>query len=191
MSSVLSGQTFKLTASEWLNTERPIELNEYLGKVVVIYVFQMLCPGCISHGLPLAKNIQSTFSDSGVQVIGLHSVFEHHDVMIPDALRAFIHEYRIQFPVAIDQPSEHNPIPKTMDRYQFGGTPTLLILDQHGKLRLNHFGMLSDMQVGALIGSLLEEGANAEAESQTVSTHSQDGKTVDDHNGCDEHGCKV
>ncbi|CZF82362.1 Thiol-disulfide oxidoreductase ResA [Grimontia celer] len=191
MSSVLSGRTFKLTASEWLNTERPIELNEYLGKVVVIYVFQMLCPGCISHGLPLAKNIQSTFSDSGVQVIGLHSVFEHHDVMTPDALRAFIHEYRIKFPVAIDQPSEHNPIPKTMDRYQFGGTPTLLILDQHGKLRLNHFGMLSDMQVGALIGSLLEEKAYAEAASQTVSTRRQGGKAVDGHNGCDEYGCKV
>jgi hypothetical protein len=37
-------------------------------------------------------------------VIGLHTVFEHHSAMQEDSLRAFLHEYKVQFPVAIDKP---------------------------------------------------------------------------------------
>ena len=44
--------------------------------------FQMLCPGCVSHGLPQAKRIQHTFGDA-VTVLGLHCVFEHHAAMTP------------------------------------------------------------------------------------------------------------
>jgi hypothetical protein len=127
------------------------------GKVVAIYAFQMLCPGCVSHGIPQARTIRATFPEQDVAVIGLHSVFEHHDVMTRAALEAFVHEYRIDFPVAIDQPSSHGPIPLTMEEYQLRGTPTLLLIDRQGRLRASQFGRADDMKVGALIGQLLAE----------------------------------
>jgi len=37
------------------------------------------------------------------------------------------------------------------------GTPTLILIDKAGNLRLNHFGQLSDMLVGNMIGQLLME----------------------------------
>ena len=147
----------ELQVSAWFNTSEPVSLTALRGKVVALYAFQMLCPGCVSHGIPQANAIRDAFDAADVAVIGLHSVFEHHDVMTPRALQAFIHEYRLTFPVAVDRPSSTGPVPLTMERYQLRGTPSLLLIDRQGALRLNHFGRASDMQVGAIIGQLVAE----------------------------------
>ena len=154
----------ELQVAEWLNTVKPLSLQQLRGKVVAIYAFQMLCPGCVSHGIPQAKSIRATFDEKDVAVLGLHSVFEHHAVMNRAALDAFVHEYRIGFPVAIDQPSTHGPIPLTMEEYHLRGTPTLILIDRQGRLRLSHFGRAEDMQVGALIGQLVAEAAPQQAQ---------------------------
>lgn len=148
-----------LQVSTWLNTDKPITFAELKGKVVVIEAFQMLCPGCVSHGLPQATAIADFFPADQVTVLGLHCVFEHHDAMQAHALKAFLHEYRISFPVAIDSPAEPDagPIPKTMQSYQLRGTPSLLVVDGAGRLRANHFGQVSDMQIGAEISMLINE----------------------------------
>jgi peroxiredoxin len=150
-------QAPELQVSAWLNTREPLSLAALRGKVVAIYAFQMLCPGCVSHGIPQAKQIRETFSAGEVAVIGLHTVFEHHEVMDRAALEVFLHEYRVQFPVAIDQPSATGPIPLTMESYQLRGTPSLLLIDRAGRLRQSHFGRADDMEVGAQIGRLLSE----------------------------------
>lgn len=143
----------------WLNAHGPLSLAALRGKVVAVYAFQMLCPGCVAHGIPQAKKIRKTFAGGDVEVLGLHTVFEHHAVMGQAALSAFIHEYRIDFPVGIDLPSEIGPIPKTMAKYQMRGTPTLLLIDRNGILRQQIFGMADDMEVGALIAELVHEPA--------------------------------
>lgn len=150
----------ELDVVSWINTPTPFTLAQLKGKVVVIHAFQMLCPGCVTHGIPQAGAISELFAEDDVQVMGLHTVFEHHDVMTSAALKAFIAEYRIPFPVAIDRPSESDAIPKTMARYQMRGTPTIIVLDKKGSVRLNHFGRISDMKIGSLIGSLLAENSD-------------------------------
>ncbi|NQZ73343.1 MAG: TlpA family protein disulfide reductase, partial [Dinoroseobacter sp.] len=40
-----------LQVRQWFNTDKPITLSELRGKVVAIEAFQMLCPGCINHGI--------------------------------------------------------------------------------------------------------------------------------------------
>ncbi|MBV2182267.1 redoxin domain-containing protein [Castellaniella sp. MT123] len=142
----------------WLNTDAPLSLQDLRGSVVVVHAFQMLCPGCVSHGIPQAKAIHQTFPPGRVQVVGLHTVFEHHAAMTEVALRAFMHEYRIHFPVGIDRADPRgNPIPLTMQAWRMQGTPTLFILDSEGRIRLHHFGQLDDLQVGAVIGQLMAE----------------------------------
>lgn len=141
----------------WFNTPTPLTLESLRGKVIVLEAFQMLCPGCVSHGLPQAQRIAATFPRDQVAVIGLHSVFEHHQAMTPVSLQAFLHEYRIGFPVAVDQPDEHGPVPKTMASYQLRGTPTLTIIDAEGVIRHQHFGQVGDLVVGAQIAELVAE----------------------------------
>jgi peroxiredoxin len=145
----------ELTVSQWFNTDQPITLQSLRGKVVVIEAFQMLCPGCVAHGIPQASNIAAAFSSDDVTVLGLHTVFEHHEAMTPVSLKAFLHEYRVRFPVGIDEPSESHPTPITMTTYALRGTPSMIILDREGVIRAHTFGATSDLQVGALLGSLL------------------------------------
>lgn len=146
----------EIYAQHWHNSD-PLSIASLRGKVVAVHAFQMLCPGCISHGLPQASAIHELYSSNQVQVIGLHSVFEHHSVMTPEALKVFIHEYRLGFPIAIDQPAECGSIPRTMAAYHLQGTPSLVLIDRAGRIRLNHTGRMSDMQVGNAIGQLLKE----------------------------------
>ena len=149
----------ELQVSQWLNTLRSITLAELRGRVVVLHAFQMLCPGCVSHGLPQAMAIHDTFPAADVAVIGIHSVFEHHNAMTPVALEAFLYEYRIRFPVAVDRLSTTSNIPHTMEAFGMRGTPTLIILDRQGRIRLNHFSRMDDLRVGAMIGQLVNEAA--------------------------------
>lgn len=141
-----------LQVSQWFNSAQPLSLR---GRIVALHTFQMLCPGCVSHGLPQAQRIHRLFPPERVAVIGLHTVFEHHEVMGPQALRVFLDEYRITFPVGIDQAARDSAIPLTMQAYGLRGTPSLLLFDQLGQLQLSHFGQIDDLQLGAVIGQLL------------------------------------
>jgi thiol-disulfide isomerase/thioredoxin len=145
--------------TRWFNSEVDLSLQSLRGRVVVLEVFQLLCPGCVSEGIPLAKRIAETFSVEDVAVIGLHSVFEHHNAMGPEVLEAFLHEYRVRFPVGVDAPSPDSDQPRSMTRYSLRGTPTLLIFDAEGALRVHHFGHAPELAVGAQIASLVAEAA--------------------------------
>ena len=147
------------SVSQWLNTSTPITLDSLRGKVIVLHAFQMLCPACVSHGLPQAKSIFQFFPQDKIAVIGLHTVFEHHAAMTPVALEAFVHEYRLSFPIGIDKADPDGLTPLTMRAYGMEGTPTLILIDKAGYIRLHHFGNLDDIRVGAVIGQLLTESA--------------------------------
>lgn len=147
----------ELQVSEWLNTPEPQTLAALRGQVVVVHAFQMLCPGCVAHGLPQAKRLTQVFAGRDLAVLGLHTVFEHHAVMTPAALRVFLHEYRIGFPIGIDMPGDPGPLPRTMQAYQMQGTPTLLVFDRHGRLQMNQLGQIDDLALGGLIGELLAQ----------------------------------
>lgn len=145
-----------LQVDQWLNTPKPLALDQLRGNVVMLHAFQMLCPGCLSHGLPQAERVHRLFRTEGLTVIGLHTVFEHHDVMGPDALRVFNHEYRWSFPIAIDHPMDKS-IPATMRAYHLEGTPSVVLLDRLGRIRLQHLGHIDDLVLGGAIGRLLAE----------------------------------
>jgi hypothetical protein len=152
----------EIQASEWLNTSAPLSLADLRGSVVAMHAFQMLCPGCVSHGIPQAEKIQRVFGKAGCITIGLHSVFEHHDAMTPVALKAFVHEYRLNFPIAIDRHEAPRTTPLTMRAYEMRGTPTLILIDRKGLVRRHSFGPEDDMLVGAVIATLLAEPAPAD-----------------------------
>ena len=97
--------------AEWFNADSPLTLADLRGMVVVLHAFQMLCPGCVREGTPQAQRIAQQYDPSDVAVIGLHTVFEHHDVMTPRALEVFIHENRLSFPIGVDQPDGKTAFP--------------------------------------------------------------------------------
>jgi len=186
----------EISASSWLNTDAAIDLSSLKGQVVVIVTFQMLCPGCVSHCLPQASKIHQLYGDQGIQVIGLHTVFEHHAAMGETSLKAFLHEYGIKFPVAIDQASDHSDIPQTMARLGLRGTPTTIVLDAKGEVRLNHFGQVPDLVLGEMLGQLRHEASTLEAQQSVPSRPSksapnQQTEATPSDNKCADGVCEV
>ena len=146
-----------LRVTRWLNSADPISLAALRGRVVLLHAFQMLCPACVSHGLPQALKARELFRETDLAVIGLHTVFEHHAVMNEAALQVLIAEYRLTFPIGIDEPAHTGSIPLTMQAYRLQGTPSLVLIDRAGRVRANHFGIVDDMALGGLIGRLIGE----------------------------------
>ncbi len=138
--------------STWLNTPAPVTLQSLRGRVVLLHAFQMLCPGCVAYGLPQAERVRQALPASDMAVVGLHSVIEHHAVMTVDALQAFIHEYRWSFPIGVDQSDGRGGASLTMTRYGLRGTPSCIVLDRQGQVRLHHFGHMDDLALGSLLG---------------------------------------
>lgn len=162
-----------LHVSRWFNTPEPLALDELLGKVVAIHTFQMLCPGCVAHGLPQAVRLRESFPENQVAVIGLHTVFEHHAVMGADALQAFISEYRLPFPVGVDAPDPEGPVPLTMAAWGLRGTPSLVLLGREGRVEFSHFGRLADITLGSMVGQLLGRPGIPAGESNATAREEQ------------------
>ncbi len=103
----------------------PGSLDEHLGEVVLIEVFQVNCPGCFIAGLPEAIEVQREFAGRPLAVWGLATAFEDfdknnlanlerllgHAEVIGETLSALTEmghlngnrlEYEIPFPVAWD-----------------------------------------------------------------------------------------
>jgi hypothetical protein len=143
--------------SEWLNTDQPLDLERLRGTVIVLHAFQMLCPGCVQHGVPQAERVHRLFPRDDVAVVGLHTVFEHHEVMTPAALQVFLHEFGVTHPVGIDTAVPGDRIPATMRAYDMQGTPTLMLIDRAGRLRSQRFGRLEDLALAAEVMRLVRE----------------------------------
>ena len=142
----------------WLNAPEPLSLVALRGRVILLHAFQMLCPGCVARGIPQAQRVAQLFAGAPLTVVGLHSVFEHHAAMGVESLRAFLHEYRVTFPVGVDAPSDDDdPIPQTMRAYAMQGTPTTVLIDARGRLRRQVFGVHEDLLLGAELQTLLLE----------------------------------
>lgn len=146
-----------LQVSQWFNVAAPPDAQSLRGKVVVLHAFQMLCPGCVRMSTPQAQRLHEFFPASAVAVIGLHTVFENHDAMTPAALAAFIQEHRLTFPIGIDSPDDTHGIPLTMRAFALEGTPSLVLIDRLGRIRMKRFGHVPDLHLGAAVATLQHE----------------------------------
>jgi peroxiredoxin len=193
----------ELMVSRWINSKAPITLEGLRDRVVVLVAFQMLCPGCVEHGLPQAKRLAERFNPSQVAVIGLHTVFEHHHVQTSEALEVFASEYRWPFPIGVDE-ADGKGMPKTMAAYEMRGTPTMLVFDRAGRLRRHYFGRPDDIMVAAEImamavedkGAPREQAAQIERKIASILVspqhdhhhHDHAHDHAHDHDGCCGHG---
>lgn len=151
------------SVSRWFNADGGLSLASLRGRVVFLHAFQMLCPGCVQHAVPQSLKVAAAFVATDLAVVGLHTVFEHHTVMGPEALAVYLHENRITHPVAVDAYRDDDPVrhpqPLTLQAYAMQGTPTLCLIDRRGRLRRQWFGAVADLPLGAEIATLLAEPA--------------------------------
>ena len=64
--------------SEWVQG-LATNIDKNLGKVILVEVFQVNCPGCFMYALPSAIQIYKKYSRDDVTVLGLATAFEDYD----------------------------------------------------------------------------------------------------------------
>jgi len=146
--------------SEWINGSGG-QLADHRGQVILIQFFQLWCPACNDFSIPLFNRWNEEFgSRDDVVVLSIHTVFEAHELQTPLMLRTFVAQKGMVHPVGIDA-YEHvgDAVPITMDRFDTGGTPHVVIIDQQGKLRFSHFGRFDPVPVERFITRLLDDKA--------------------------------
>ncbi|CAG7856652.1 hypothetical protein MCAMS1_01217 [biofilm metagenome] len=126
MNKAKIGQTApSLILSEWVQG-KPVHFGQLTGKVVLVEVFQVNCPGCFLYGLPQAIDLHHRYADNGLAILGIATAFEDFDLNTLENLRKLINQgevigetfrmlsqhgvlkagclpYRIPFPVAMDK----------------------------------------------------------------------------------------
>jgi ABC-type nickel/cobalt efflux system permease component RcnA len=153
----------EITASRWLNSGKKLALKDFKGKVIVVAVFQILCPGSVKFGLPQATRLRKAFTQDEVAVLGLHMAFENFEKQSVEEVEKFLTHTGIDIPVAYDKPDGEN-LPATMKAYELQGTPAMLIFDRQGRLRRHYLGAVDDLRIGAEVMGLLFEDKNGPRE---------------------------
>ena len=57
----------------------PVNFSTLPGRVVLVEVFQVNCPGCFVHALPEVLHLHQSYHGRGLSVIGLATAFEDFD----------------------------------------------------------------------------------------------------------------
>jgi thiol-disulfide isomerase/thioredoxin len=113
-----------LQVSDWIQGG-PVNLDQLAGRVVLVEIFQVNCPGCFLYSLPQAIDLYRRYFDQGLSVLGVATAFEDFDKNNLENLKRLIDNgdvvgetrrileqqgkltagrwpYRIPFPVAMD-----------------------------------------------------------------------------------------
>jgi hypothetical protein len=115
-----------LSVSEWVQGPE-LNFDRLAGRVVLVEVFQVNCPGCFLYALPQAIDLHQRYSEQGLTVLGVATAFEDfdknnlenlirlakHGEVFGDTLHVLSKQglldaagrlpYRIPFPLAMDR----------------------------------------------------------------------------------------
>ncbi|MBI2944912.1 MAG: TlpA family protein disulfide reductase [Candidatus Wallbacteria bacterium] len=137
-----------LQVQQWV-AGSPLTLEQLKGKVVLLDMFQIICPGCHAAHPHIVK-MQQRYGREGLQVIGLAVAFEHQASQTPDRIQAYVKRNQFNFPVAIDR-----KLTATFESYGARGTPYVALLDRQGRLR--HLDFYRPEVVEGIVEDLLKE----------------------------------
>ena len=118
----------------WINTSRPLDLQDLRGKFVVLDFWTYCCINCM-HVLPVLKQLEHAYPNNLV-VIGVHSAKfegEQDSKNITDAVQ----RYEIEHPVIND--AEH----VLWNKYFSQSWPSLRVIDPQGYLVAVHSGEIA------------------------------------------------
>ena len=125
---------------DWINSERPLTLEDLRGKVVVLDFWTYCCINCI-HMVPVLKRLEAAFPEELV-VIGVHSAkFDNEGVS--DNIRNIVARYELEHPVVNDAEFA------VWRSYGVQAWPTFVVIDP--------LGMVVGRQAGELPFELLDE----------------------------------
>lgn len=84
----------ELRLAEWLQGNST-NLHQLLGRVVLIEVFQVNCPGCFLYSLPQSVDLYQRYSNKGLVVLGVATAFEDFDKNNRENLQLLLNQDKV------------------------------------------------------------------------------------------------
>jgi thiol-disulfide isomerase/thioredoxin len=134
--------------TDWLNTDRPLDLKELRGRVVLLDFWTLCCINCI-HTLPDLAKLEAKYPGVLV-VIGIHTP-KFDNEKNTESIRKAILRYEVKHPVINDADQ------KIWRRYRINSWPSLVLIDPDG----NFYGRaggegnyeLLDQHIGKMVAA--------------------------------------
>ena len=89
MDTLIKKKAPNLKIGEWVQGV-PTNIDKEQGKVIVVEVFQVNCPGCFLYGIPEAIGVYNNTDKSEVKVLGIATAFEDYDKNNLDNLKLLV-----------------------------------------------------------------------------------------------------
>ncbi len=115
----------------WINSP-PLTLEELRGKVVLIDFWTYSCINCI-RTLPYLEDWYSKYKGDGFVIIGVHTP-EFEFEKDPDNVARAAKRLGVKYPIALDNNYA------TWNAYHNSYWPAHYLIDQEGRIRMEHFG---------------------------------------------------
>ncbi len=121
--------------------DKPIEIDDYHNKVVVMLGFQSWCQGCHKSGFPSLKALIDIYKEeANVQFLAVQTVFEGPEINTEERLLELKKQYQLSIPFGHDTGETHGRTRSNiMYHYRTGGTPWIIIINRQGIVVYNEF----------------------------------------------------
>lgn len=106
---------------------RPHNLRDYKGQVVLVNFWATWCPPCRAE-MPSMQRLKGILSGQRFAILAVDMGEE------PEAVRAFLREIKVDFPILMDRDGE------VLRRWKVFAFPTSFVLDPQGRIRYALFG---------------------------------------------------
>ena len=114
--------------------ESPFELEQHLGKSVIILDFWATWCGPCVRALPIVSEVAAKYKDQGVEVFAVNVQED------PASVQAFLAEHQLSMPVVLDRDGRISAL------YRAEAIPQTVIIGKDGNVHVVHVGFSGDLQ---------------------------------------------
>jgi len=122
---------------------RPVSLQDYLGKVILVNNWATWCPPCKAE-MPALQEYYEAHKDQGFMIVAIEAGDE------PSSIKQFVDEYSLTFDVLAD------PNMLALAVFRNDGLPNSYVIDREGVVRLAWTGAISLSMLETHLTPLLE-----------------------------------
>jgi len=149
-----------LEIAQWTGPSKPVPLSSYRGHPVLLFFWAHWCPDC-KNEVPVIQDLLTRYGSAGLKVIAptMHYGFTGGGEEATAAKESeWIEQTRQKYYARMGAV----PVPVsevTLRLYGVSTTPTLVLVDGTGTVRLYHPGVMSYQELAPLVGKLLNRPA--------------------------------
>jgi len=129
---------------------KPFDVKALRGKVVLVDFWGVWCKACVQE-LPQLQALYEFYHEKGLEVVGIDTEDER------DVVTKFVVERRIPWTILFEEPKETGEQNSLAAQYSVNAFPTMMLLDQTGKVVTVQTGGLHGTNAGTSIEKELEK----------------------------------